>query len=249
MVKKNFPSPSKIKQDIIIAAPSFVWPTTVKENCYRLQGLVQEVGIVLFETEACLNYSEQDLSLDLASLDLTYHVHLPLDLPWNSGVNSVMDKVKKLIDKTAYLAPKGFVLHPPPYREQYLEFFQLWLDLGLNPKHLILENIEGNDLSVIWPDLLQTGNQVCLDLGHLLIFSQEHILTYQHLWDKICMLHIYGDLYGHLHNSLSLLSNKGKSLLNQILSNLKQETIIVLEVFNPQDLQESLDIFFTWISK
>jgi len=242
-------SNNKIKPNMVIAAPSFVWPTTVRENCYQLQDLVQEVGIILFETQACLKYTENDLSLDLASLDLSYHIHLPLDLPWSFGVPIVMEAVKKLVDKTAYLSPRGYVLHPPPQREQFLSFCQIWQDLGLSPKQLFLENIEGNDLYYLWPDLLETECKVCLDLGHILAFSQEHIMSYRHLWDKITMLHIYGDLYGHRHSSLSLLSEQGKSLLNSALTSIQQETVIVLEVFTPKDLQESLDIFSTWISK
>ncbi len=242
-------SNNKTNPKIVMAAPSFVWPATIRENCYKLQGLVQEVGLVLFETQACLNYSEDDLPLELASLNLSYHVHLPLDLPWSIGVDTVMEAVKRLVDKTAYLSPRGFVLHPPPKREQFLLFCKGWQELGLSPNQLFLENIEDNDLSSIWPDLLENKCKVCLDLGHILAFAQEHIMSYNHLWDKTVMIHVYGDLYGHRHSSLTLLSDKGKSLLSSALSCIRQETVIVLEVFNPQDFQESLDIFSTWISK
>lgn len=234
---------------LTIAAPSFIWPAPVGENCYRLRHLVQEVGLVLFETQACLEYTEQDLPSELSSLELTYHVHLPLDLPWSSGVSQVIEAVRQLVDKTAFLCPRGFVLHPPPQRNQFLAFCKMWQELGLQESQLLIENIEDNDLSSIWSDILATRCQVCLDIGHLLAFSQEALLDYAHLWDKVAMLHIYGDLCGHKHLSLASLSPKGQSLLKYILSSLTKETVIVLEVFDPEALEESLDIFSTWISK
>ena len=78
---------------------------------------MREVGIVLFETAGSLAYTEADLPPDLAGLPLTYHVHLPLDLPWQDGPNGAQatwDIVRRLVAITDYLSPNAYVLHPPP---------------------------------------------------------------------------------------------------------------------------------------
>ena len=44
-----------------LAAPSFVIPAGVAENARFLADKVDEVGLCLFETRACLSYGPQDL--------------------------------------------------------------------------------------------------------------------------------------------------------------------------------------------
>ena len=96
-----------------IAAPSFVIPAGVAENSRFLADYFPEICLLFFETEACLKYTDSDLSPDLADLPVKWHVHLPLDLPWEQGLDVVWSKIAGLIDKTAYLAPRLYVLPPP----------------------------------------------------------------------------------------------------------------------------------------
>lgn len=96
-----------------IAAPSFVWPAHIAENCRRLAPLVDEVGLLFFQSEACLAYTERDLPIWLAETGLGFHVHLPLDLPWSEGPERAWEIVSGLRRKTAFLQPWAFVLHPP----------------------------------------------------------------------------------------------------------------------------------------
>jgi hypothetical protein len=228
----------------IVAAPSFVWPATVGENCRRLQHLVHEVSVVLFDTRHSLEYTEEDLPPDLASLPLTYHVHLPLDLPWTEGTKAVLGAVRGLRRKVAPLEPRCFVLHPPRSRTAFLDFVRAWRDSGLQDRDLVLENIAGNDLRDLWPDILQTRCRVCLDLGHITAFGQERLLEAPGLWERVCMLHVYGDKRGDSHLSLQELTPRGHALLQSMLRRLPAGCVVVLEVFSPSDLHSSLDSFF-----
>ncbi|MFW6179005.1 MAG: cobamide remodeling phosphodiesterase CbiR [Desulfohalobiaceae bacterium] len=230
-----------------LAAPSFVWPAGIGENCLSLQQLVQEVGLVFFETAGCLQYTAQDLPPWLASLDLAYHLHLPLDLPWDKGAAHVFDLCCRLMQKTEYLSPSLYVLHPPGSEEQLLEFCRLWArDRSLQT--LALENVQGCDLTGFWPRITELGLSICLDLGHMLSYQQHELLQMPGFWQRVRMLHVYGDLDGHRHNSLQQLSTQGRQLLQQALQSIPQEFTLVLEVFDPNSLQTSLDIFRTWIS-
>jgi hypothetical protein len=96
-----------------LAAPSCVIPDRVGPNCRRLSSLVGEVGLMLLETRGCLDYDERDLPGDLSALGLSYHAHLPLDLPWAEGPGAVADAICALEQKIAFLCPRGYVLHPP----------------------------------------------------------------------------------------------------------------------------------------
>jgi hypothetical protein len=228
-----------------IAAPSFVWPERVGDNCRRLEGLVDEVGIIFFETQGCLEYTEEDLPPGLARLDLTYHVHLPLDLPWRKGPEEVHRLTEALLAKTDFLRPQGFVLHPPDREQDLREFLRLW-SLRREPGNLFLENILGNDLRAAWPAIQEAGCGICLDLGHLLAFEQERLLETPGILERTSMLHLYAPGPDGEHESLAHLEKHGFRLLHRILQDLPGSSVIVLELFHPEKLSESLDIFRSW---
>ena len=230
-----------------LAAPSFVWPTGVAENCRRLQNMVDEVALLFLESQACLDYSTEDLPPWLASLGLRFHVHLPVDLPWASGPQAALKTVTALARKAAFLSPSGYVLHPPDDPSLFTDFYRGWVEAGFLGSELLIENIEGNDLSRLWPEIVTSQCSICLDVGHLLLFDQHWLLRQEELWSRLAMLHLYGIDSGHTHSSLSELPPDGQKILRGILSEMSPETVVVLETFSPWELQESLDIFSTWV--
>jgi len=230
-----------------IAAPSFVWPDRVGQNCRSLEHLVDEVAVTLFQSQACLAYSQDDLPLEMADLDLTYHLHLPLDLPWEDPTRAA-SIASGLADMTAFCQPGAYVLHPPVAPQALETFFQAWERHGLRVSDLLLENIQGNDLRTIWPVIRQSQCGLCLDLGHLLLYSQQEILNQPGFLDQLRMLHIYGtDGTDSRHGPLSRLSFKDTGMLRDLLQALPLQGVVVIEVFSAQDLFASLDIFNTWI--
>ncbi len=212
------PSPHPRLKCAKIAAPSFVWPAHIAENCRLLAPLVDEVGLLFFQSEACLAYTERDLPPRLAETDLGFHVHLPLDLPWNEGPERVWEIVSGLRRKAAFLRPWAFVLHPPEARgsgqsricpppgngvafdqvfDSLRDFVRLWDQarakgqehVNGRPGELLLENTQENDLVDSWP-LIQSSNLgICLDLGHLLVHGQQtHHLP--GIWPRVRMVHL-----------------------------------------------------------
>jgi hypothetical protein len=228
-----------------IAAPSFVWPARVGENCRRLEGMVDEVALTLFETRACLEYGEEDLPADLAGLDLSYNVHLPLDLPWTQGADEVYGNVRALAENTDFLRPHSFVLHPPGDERELRRLIRLWSG-SRKPESLAVENIEGDDLRGHWPLIRTSGCRVCLDLGHLLAFGQEKLLETPGLLERTSMLHLYAPGPNGEHDTLSRLDAHGFRLMQYVLRNIPASSVVVLELFHPELLGESLDIFRSW---
>ncbi|MBS3780401.1 MAG: hypothetical protein KGY41_08400 [Desulfovermiculus sp.] len=230
-----------------LAAPSFIWPARVGENCRRLQGLVDEAALVFFQTQGCLEYDQEDLPPWMVNLDLSYHLHLPLDLPWEQGGEATADAAVALADKVAFCRPWGYVLHPPRETRTFLSFHRRWCYHGLSSSSLILENIEDNDLTSIMPAVVETECRICLDFGHLIAYGQWKLLDEVSLHNRLCMLHVYAPVGGHSHKSLTELSVRDHHTLMSLLAVLPTTGVVVLEVFSWPDLQSSLDIFSLWI--
>ena len=86
----------------VLAAPSWVMPGTVAENCDFLATFVDEISLLFMESAACLAYGRQDLPDSLADLPLSYHLHLPLDLTMDEPTRAA-GICAELLDKTAHL--------------------------------------------------------------------------------------------------------------------------------------------------
>lgn len=229
-----------------LAAPSWVFPGTVAENAAWLAGRVDEVALLLFETRACLEYGPADLPPGLADLPLSWHAHLPLDLPWDQGAPAVARTVATLAGRIAFLRPRAFVLHPPPDPALLAPFVRLAAEQGLAPSSLLVENTVRENLPDIWDELWGCGCGVCLDLGHLLLAGNaEQTLGLRGLFTRTSMLHVSAPARGG-HGSLALLDPAGRALLRRLLEGLTEESTVVLELFDPAALAESAGLLRQW---
>lgn len=231
-----------------LAAPSCVWPADLGTNCAALARHFPEIGLCFFETAACLAYGEADLPPGLAGLPLRWHLHLPLDLPWDLGAPAVAEIILALAEKVAGLAPWAYVLHPPPEPlhadgPEQLEALALALAQGgLGPETLLVENIAGRDLERMWPVVRKLNLGVCLDLGHLLTHGQQEFLDLPGLWAQTRMLHLNAPDPARpgRHAALTTLDAAGHALLGRMLAAFAPGGTVVLELFSPHELFASL---------
>lgn len=232
------------------AAPSCVVPAGVADNCAFLAGLAPEVGLALFETRACLDYGPADLPPELADLGLCFHAHLPLDLPWADGVPAVWAAVRALVDKTAYLAPWGYVLHPPATMDELAAFAALWTGHGLDPAALLLENVEGADMADFLPAARRLGLSLCLDLGHAMAYNQHFPATAGD-WRRVRLTHLYapGPGPGHRHLSLAEVDAPGRTALRRILSSVPADAVALIEIFDAEALFASANLLAEWTTQ
>lgn len=229
-----------------VAAPSFVLPAGAAENCRFLDGLVPEVALLFLETRACLEYGPEDLPAWLADLGLAFHVHLPLDLPWDQGAGPALDAVLALAAKAAHLHPRAFVLHPPP-------------DLGLLPAvagrwraggpaaPLLLENTARHGPTALAGPAAASGLGLCLDLGHTLAYLQDFPARDLD-FSRVGMLHLSAPGQGDEHLPLDLLPERGRRMLREWLERLPATAALTVEVFNVEGLLRSLDCLADWIA-
>ena len=228
---------------IKLAAPSWVIPGTVAENCCYLSGRVDEIALLFFETESCLNYSEKDLPHELSNCGLSFHIHHPLDLPWHKGGAEVARIVCALISKTEHLNPQTNVIHPPPFGPEaaglITDFKQALAGAKYPPHNFLFENIKENSLSGLVDHIRSCGFKICLDLGHILAYGQQSLFD-EDLKGMVGMLHLNAPGRGGRHESLAGLDGEGLLLLGRMLENLEKNGTVTVEVFEEKGFFESL---------
>ncbi len=259
------PNPHTVPQGALsmhgwrIAAPSWVIADSLAANCRFLEGRVSEVGLLFFETTACLAYTEKDLPADMASLSLAWHAHLPLDLPWEDA-ETTADICLSLMDNVDFLGVRRAVLHPPVSASmgeaapRALEYFaRRWRMAGRDMRDCLLENIHGEDLTGLWPTIRRLGFAVCLDIGHLLAYRQERLLALPDLRAVVRMVHLNAPGPGGRHLPLTALSSEDGERVARVLQTvcgtpdtaggkIGGEPVLMMEVFDWAGFVESLPV-------
>lgn len=243
----------------VLAAPSWVMPGTLAENCAFLAGKVAEAGLLLLETDACLAYDETDLPPALADLPLRYHAHLPTDLPWETP-EAAAAACARLLDKTAFLSAPGAgmraVLHPPEAAGASVaarlvgRLAAAFAALGRDPGTLLLENVAGNNLAGLRGVIREYGLGVCLDTGHALAYGQEALLRDAFLLERTAMLHVNAPGVGDKaarHLPLTALDRAGLRVCADFCRAVPVRAVIMLEMFRWRDILDSLPLVRSWL--
>ena len=229
----------------VLAAPSWLIPGDLAANCRFLAGRVDEVGLLFFETAACLAYTAKDLPADLAELSLTYHVHLPVDLPWENPP-ACARICAVLLEKIAFLRPTRAVLHPPvgtAAPDALRSFLETFAALGHAPGLLAVENHKNCDLLDLVEVIGEFSLQVCLDLGHVRAYGQEALPSCPALTGRVTLLHLSAARPGKdLHRSLADLDPEGHVLLRRVLTATPPDAVLMPEIFALPGFKASLDI-------
>ncbi len=244
LLKKRFP--------FRLAVPSYILPDAILPNVRFLGPCVDEIELVLFESvhqDNLPSRSEVQTLYALGTdLDITYNVHLPIDvyLAQTDEVRRRKDvaTIFRFYEGMAGLSPTCYVLHlePSPHEEgtkpqQWLEqaeaSLQELVNMGMNPAHVTLENID-HPLDVLAPMALSRGFRLCQDVGHL-IMHQHDLAT--HLATHIPhtrMIHLHGIHKGKDHKNIG---NLPASVWETIKIGLAGYTRgLSLEVFSLQEL-------------
>jgi len=223
-----------------LAAPSWIVPGPPAASCLLLASrpelAVDEVELLLLETSACRAYGTEDLPPDLAGLPLSWHLHLPLDLPWAAGADAVFDALAGLAGLTAFLRPRACVLHPPKDPRPLAAVVRRWQDAGLPP--LLLENAAGQEIARVAALAADLGLGRCLDVGHVLAY-EPHFQP-RATEEDLAMLHLHAPGNGDGHRALTGLDQAGETLLRALLERLPAGGTIVVEVFAAPALAASL---------
>ena len=238
----------------VLAAPSWVFPASMAENCRFLAGRVDEVGLLFFESAASMAYGSEDLPPFLAELPLRYHLHLPADLPMHAPEEAA-GICHSLFLKTAFLGPLRGVLHPPPNAQGgakcLVSFLDAFIALGTTPDALLLENTKESDLCDLEGVIEDYGLRICLDMGHALAYGQNALLEHTALLQRAGMIHVNAPGRGGAagrHVPLTSLSPQEAAAAERMLCAVPNDAVIMMELFAWPDIEASLPLVRQWLA-
>jgi sugar phosphate isomerase/epimerase len=238
-----------------LGTTSYIKPADILPNVRFLAGLVDDVELVLFESDEISNLPEPDVVTDLHLLadehDLTYTVHLPLDAnlghPMGAERRRSVRKCLRVIELTSPLRPFAYVAHilregeqdQEAWRRAVRRSIESLLEAGIGRRQVCVETLD-YDFSLIAPVVSDCGLAVCVDVGHLLLREEDpNTVLAQHL-GRTRVVHLHGVRDGRDHLPVDVLD---EALLGEMLRLIEQadgERVVTLEVFGQEQLFRSL---------
>jgi len=249
---KNFP--------FRLGTSSYIIPDDILPNVRYLAGKVRDVELVLFEVDDGPNNLPSQPVLDeliqLAGLyDLTYTVHLPLDLKLaedGSTRDASLVKAKRVIDLTRQLHPWAYVLHldgkevrhstDPAvllhWQDQAVRALEIVAEWVGGPEKLAVENLEGYPPDFNQPVLDRIPVSRCIDIGHLWLDNVPVLPYLEKALPRTRVIHLHG-IGERDHSSLSHVPAPELDAVFQKLT-ADYRGVLTLEIFSEPDFLTSL---------
>lgn len=243
-----------------LGTTSFIYPDHYIPNVKMLAPCVDEIELLLFESAYDSLPSKReikDLSMLAKEFDITYDIHLPLDICLGDENPAIrrraIDTIKQVIDLTLPLASSIFTLHlsydeaydedssdkdiVKKWQERIYESIDRLLSTGIKSRSIAIENLM---YPFEWAEkIISSLNlSVCIDIGHLILMNADIIETFEQYHDRTSIIHLHGVEDNLDHLSLDKLTDNETS---DIMKVLKAYTgVVVIEVFSYDNLQASL---------
>ncbi len=242
-----------------LGTPSYVIPDDIIPNVRFLADQVDDVEIVLFESTGLSNLPSEETVRTLKELaaqhDLTYTVHLPIDIHTGHAESGerrrAIDVCRRIIARMGPLDPFAYVLHLvgerrgdspsddiPRWQARHRDSVRAIIQ-EVSPEKLCIENLDYPFERVA--DLVrELGLSVCTDIGHLLLCAEDvHRYLDRHL-ARTRVVHLHGIENGVDHRSIHHLERSLLDALLQRLLDAHADRVVTLEIFNVEDLRDSI---------
>jgi sugar phosphate isomerase/epimerase len=243
-----------------IGTTSYIYPDDILPNVHKLKGKVDDLELVLFEVNNIGNIPKQK---DLKALkhisskwNLTYTVHLPLDINLGSAIadkrKGSVEKAGVLIERLAILNPYAYILHLNLSKraEGNIKPWQGRINQSLKdiagfkfarPQNIVVENLS-YPFEYIDSLILKNGFSICVDIGHLITAGIDPLKHLKKYIGMTRVIHFHGVNGCKDHVSLKYLD---AALIRRIIQFLKHSNyngVLTLEVFSQTDFKESIGI-------
>ena len=244
-----------------IGAPSYVLPADVLTNVRHLAALVDDIELLVFESDAMTEMPDHRTLCELDRVaragSLTYTVHLPLDIslghPDAAERERSIEKCVRTVERMSALNPVAWILHcdrrpaevkalhDAAWVENTTQSLKTLIACGIAPKTVCVETLDGN-FPLLEPVIRYNGISVCLDIGHLLLYgldANSYLATYG---DLARVIHLHGVANGKDHRAIS---GVPREILGAVMSTASQYhacRVVTLEVFHLEDFETSLRI-------
>ncbi len=249
-----------------LGTTSYIIPDNIIANVGHLRGRVDDVELVLFESDEFSNMPLPEEVSEMARLaretGLSYTVHLPLDTRLGSAdeterVASV-DKCLGVMARMAPVSPFAWILHlhgdrrgDPPTDEpaRWVEqnrrsLKELLVQSAVNPKQICVETLD-YDFDLVAGLVEAFDLSVCLDMGHLLVYGRDVDAHLSRWLDRSLVFHVHGvrkDGTDHVsleHLPMGILENLAERLAQFPKGD---ERVVTLEVFGEEDFERSMGV-------
>ncbi len=251
-----------------LGSTSYVYPDDILPNVRRLGPMMDDVELVLFEIPEASNLPDAATLDELERLadahDLTYTVHLPLDLRVAASgrggccaqPDPSMATARRIIDLTRPLHPYAYVAHLDAREPLESGAWDAWRDdcvAGLaelaaaagSANSICIENLERWPHREMLPILDRLPVGFCLDIGHLWLQGLDAAACIAELAPYTRVVHLHG-IDGRDHKSLRHTPRPQLCGALDALARSGFEGVLTLEVFSLEDLVTSRELVQAW---
>ena len=244
-----------------IGTTSYIVPDDILPNVHYLADKVRDVELVLFEVDDGMNNIPTPAVIaELVQVakdhDLTYTVHLPLDLKLGAdGLERDISlrKAQRVIEATHDLNAWAYVAHldgRSVLGEKNPAVLARWQDQALgalevtagwigDPLRLAVENLERYPLDFLGPVLAGCAVSRCVDIGHLWLDGAPVKPFLAQALPRTRVIHIHG-ISGRDHQSLKHVPAPALDEAVQTLLKADYQGVVTIEVFGEEDFMSSL---------
>ena len=243
-----------------LGTTSYIYPDYIVPNVAKLAPFLDEIELVLFESEGQDNYPDEVELRDLMNFCLNgkvgFNVHLPVDIFLGDKDEEVRFKgisvVEKVIERTLRLEPSVYTLHfdirdkkgreetdVEAWRRRILRSAEEMKERGIELERISIETLS-YPFELIEDIVKKFEFSVCLDIGHMLIYDLDIQSYLKKYLPQTSVIHLHGMENGVDHLGIDKLHGK---IVDLILSRLHRFTgILSIEVFSFGDLKNSLEV-------
>lgn len=240
-----------------LATTSFIYPAGWADNVKYLAPYLDEIELVFFESDpGSLPDTEeiQRLRTLAERYDITYNVHLPIDLDLGSTddarCRSAVHSVCRLTSLTEPLEPSTYTIHLDfegdaaetdrvvAWQERTSASMREIIAAGPPPQMFSVENL-AYPFEIAEPIVRNLGLGICFDVGHMHLSGGDVIAAWERYRDATTIVHLYGIGDKGEHLALDALPRR---LAAQVIRELDRfGSVVSLEVFSHENLIGSLN--------
>jgi adenosylcobalamin phosphodiesterase len=246
-----------------LGTTSYIIPDDILPNAHFLAGKVRDIELILFEVDDGPNNLPSaevidELSQITRQYDMTYTVHLPLDLKLSndgSEQDQSLVKAKRVMDCTRGLDPWAYVLHLDGrsvrtstdaglirhWQDQSVHALELVAEWAGAAQKLAVENLETYRLDFIQPVLDRIPVSRCVDIGHLWLDGHDPIPYLRSAMPRTRVIHMHG-IAERDHRSLAFMPQERVHEVWNELIGANYQGVLTLEIFSEEDFISSLEV-------
>jgi len=246
-----------------LGTTSYIIPDDILPNARYLAGKVRDIELILFEVDdGPNNLPASQVIEELSSIaqqnDLTYTVHLPLDLKLGedgSERDQSLIKAKRVIERVRPLDPWAYVLHLDGrsvrtsadarllrrWQDQSVRALEIVSGWTGRVEKLAVENLESYPPDFIQPVLDRIPVSRCVDIGHLWLDQHDPIPYLQAALARTRVIHMHG-IAERDHRSLAFMPEENVQRILKELLRMNYEGVLTLEVYSEEDFSSSLGV-------